>query len=86
MKLVTDTKNIRKSQFPTPHIIDLRGCPGTSEHHWNSITLRAVKSLLYESLVCLGFVFAFARQRELGSNSKGKSLRKLARTLKIIKN
>ena len=44
------------------------------------------KYLLYESWIWIDFKVAFARQRGLRSNSKGKSLRKLARTPKIIKN
>ena len=81
-ELVITMQTFKIIQFSTPPVIDLRGTLGTPGTLWSDITLEPDKSLLYESL-CL--IFAFARQRGLRSNSKGKFLRKSALTLKIIK-
>ena len=62
---------------------DLRGSPGTPNHYWSSITLRAkqlktVNTLLYES-------FAFARQRaEKLKNDAGEARRRRLRLQIII--
>ena len=49
-KLVTEVRSIIKNQFPTPQCPHVRGLKWTPNHYWIDITLRAVKSLLYESL------------------------------------
>ena len=57
MKLVTDDKNIRKSQFPTSLFINVRGGLRARNYHWSVITLEREDS----ALRVMGF--AFARQR-----------------------
>ena len=70
-KLVTDSKNIRKSQFPTSLFINVRGGIGARNYHWSVITLGA------RSLCSTSHELSFARQRgEMPGKAPGEARRR----------